>query len=433
MLSVEDNELICRTGPGTPMGNLFREYWLPACLSSELPAPDSEPVRILLLSEKLCAFRDAKGRPGLIQNHCPHRGASLFFGRNEEGGLRCVYHGWKFSTDGTCVDMPNEPAESDFKQKVKAVAYPCTERGGIVWTYMGPRSAPPPLPDLEWNMLGDESTASAIQQECNYLQSLEGVIDTSHFGFLHRGSIDPATLKGRMEYWSLADRAPHYKVLDTDYGTIYGAYRDADEGREYWRIALFMFPMYTMAPGGTSVGARVPLDDDHNMNYTMSFKGRPPLVSGELASKPEYARWKTGSLPNTSDWYGRWRVGSSMRNDFEIDRAMQRRNAGNNGYTGIVGNMQDQAIIESMGTIYDRSHEHLGTSDAMIIRTRRRLLEAARAFERGVTPPGVDNPEIYRVRSAVTLLPKGVDWLEATRELRTAFTERPTVGAGGAT
>jgi hypothetical protein len=189
--------------------------------------------------------------------------------------------------------------------------------------------------------------------------------------------------------------------------------------------------MYTMAPGGTSVGARVPLDDDHNMNYTMSFKGRPPLVSGELASKPEYARWKTGNLPNTTDWYGRWRVGSNLRNDFEIDRAMQRRNAGNNGYTGIVGNMQDQAIIESMGGIYDRSHEHLGTSDAMIIRTRRRLLEAARAFERGVMPPGVDNPEIYRVRSAVTLLPKGVDWLEATSEIRTAFTKRPTVGAGG--
>src|SRR5918911_564382 len=155
MLSKEDNELVTRVGPGTPMGKLMREYWLPAMLSSELPRPDSDPLRVLLLGEQLIAFRDTNGQVGLIQNHCPHRGASLFFARNEEAGLRCVYHGWKFDVEGNCVDMPNEPAESDFKTKVKAVAYPCRERGGIVWTYMGPRSDPPPLPGLEPNMLPD--------------------------------------------------------------------------------------------------------------------------------------------------------------------------------------------------------------------------------------------------------------------------------------
>ena len=159
MLSTEENELLCRVGPGTPMGTLMRQYWLPGLLSREVPAPDSDPRRIMLLGEELIAFRDTNGNVGLIQNHCPHRGASLFFGRNEESGLRCVYHGWKFDVDGKCIDMPNEPAESDFKSKVKAVAYPTRERGGIVWVYMGPREADlPPLPDLEGNMLDEAQT-----------------------------------------------------------------------------------------------------------------------------------------------------------------------------------------------------------------------------------------------------------------------------------
>src|SRR5205814_10145431 len=153
MLSKIDNETVGRVGPGTPMGLLMREYWVPALLSSELPHPDTDPVRVVLLGEKLIAFRDTNGQVALIHNHCPHRGASLFFGRNEEAGLRCVYHGWKFDTSGACVDMPNEPAESDFKSKVKATAYPTHERGGIVWAYMGPRADPPPLPDLQPNML----------------------------------------------------------------------------------------------------------------------------------------------------------------------------------------------------------------------------------------------------------------------------------------
>src|SRR3954467_14040171 len=177
MLSKIDNEAVCRGGPGTPVGQLMREYWVPALLSSELPQPDADPVRVLLLGEKLVAFRDSNGRPGLIQNHCPHRGASLFFGRSEESGLRCVYHGWKFDVDGTCVDMPNEPAESDFKSKVKALAYPTQERGGIVWASLGPRATPPPLPDLEPNMLPEaELHAGAIYRACNWLQALEGDI-----------------------------------------------------------------------------------------------------------------------------------------------------------------------------------------------------------------------------------------------------------------
>src|SRR5919206_129301 len=170
MLSKEHTELLCRVGAGTPMGDMMREYWLPATYAWELEA-DGKALRVRLLGEDLLAWRDSNGKPGFIKENCPHRGASLFYARNEECGLRCVYHGWKFDTEGNCVDMPNEPVESDFKSKVKAVAYPTRERGGIVWVYMGPRSEPPPLPDLEPNMLADgQGVVQAVMRECNWLQ-----------------------------------------------------------------------------------------------------------------------------------------------------------------------------------------------------------------------------------------------------------------------
>jgi phthalate 4,5-dioxygenase len=430
MLSKEDNELVTRVGPGTPMGNLMRQYWVPAMLSSELPGPDSDPVRVMLLGEKLIAFRDSNGKVGLVANHCPHRGASLFFGRNEEAGLRCVYHGWKFDVDGTCVDMPNEPAESDFKHKVKAVAYPCQERGGIVWTYMGWRETPPPLPDLEPNMLPDDQIVlSAIKRDCNWLQGLEGDVDTSHLGFLHLGAVDPErTRPGTFAHYTVKDRAPRYQVVDTEYGAMYGAYRPADEGQLYWRFAQFLFPFYAMIPTGVlglQVLARawVPMDDEHMMFFSM---GSRPSVALVTDSNAAMTRQRSGEevLPNTSDWYGRFRLAANADNDYRIDRGKQRRRE---DYTGIPGiHTQDQAITESMGTTYDRSKERLGTGDVMVIRVRRRLMEAARALaERGVTPPGVDNAEVYRVRSGGAYLPRGADWLESTRELRKAFVEHP--------
>lgn len=209
MLSREDNELLTRVGPGTPMGQMMRQYWIPALLSSELPQSDGDPLRVRLLGENLIVFRDTSGRVGLLADNCSHRGASLFFGRNEEGGLRCVYHGWKYDVDGRCVDMPNEPAESNFKDKIRHEAYPCVERGGVVWTYMGPRQARPApkggsnatvelagvgpvsglpsLPDLEWNLAPDaqHSIFRITVRHCNWLQALEGDIDACHTSFLH--------------------------------------------------------------------------------------------------------------------------------------------------------------------------------------------------------------------------------------------------------
>jgi phthalate 4,5-dioxygenase len=441
MLSREDNELLCKVGPGTPTGALLRQYWIPALMSSELPERDGAPVRVRLLGENLIAFRVTSGKIGLIQNHCPHRGASLFFGRNEEEGLRCVYHGWKYSCEGHCVDMPNEPEESNFKSKIHATAYPCVERNDIIWTYMGPRQTPPPLPDIEPNMLPQgEYQVQKVLRECNWFQGLEGDIDTSHLGFLHLGAIKPEQTKpGTFDYYNVNDRAPKYEVVDTEFGTSYGAYRPAEADTYYWRIAHFLFPFFTMIPTGilgmqVLVRAWVPVDDNHIMFWSiaaprsrvgngaaggaagLSAGGRPVAAAGSRAGGFEF-------LPDSPDWTGKFRLAQNKDNDYLIDREAQRTTS----YTGIAGiHQQDQAVTESMGPIYDRTQEHLGSSDAMVIRTRRRVINAARALrDNATTPPGVDDPAVYRYRSGGVILPRDAEWLEATKGLRRAFAQAP--------
>jgi nitrite reductase/ring-hydroxylating ferredoxin subunit len=434
MLSKEDNDTLCRVGPGTPMGEMMREYWIPAVRSDELPAPDSPPLRIRLLGENLIAFRATSGAVGLIQNSCPHRGASLFFGRNEEEGLRCVYHGWKFDVTGACVDMPSEPAESNFKSKVRARAYPCLERGGIVWAYMGTREVPPPLPDFEANMLPEgQYSLYTIFQECNYMQGWEGEMDTVHQAFLHYGSERPQELEpGTAGYYIARQRQAKFSVIDTEFGTSYGAYRPAEDDTYYWRIAHQMFPFYAIIPTGTlglevRFRAYVPVDDDHTICWTVTGRnGNRPGREGlrgtggtQRAGGEPSIEW----LPNTTDWYGRWRLTQDPRNDFGIDRELQ---ASGKSFSGIPGGArpQDMAVTWSMGPIYDRSREHLGTTDQLIIRTRRRMLAAAKAHrDHGVMPPGVDDPEVYRHRSGGVILPRNVDWWEATKALREAFVE----------
>src|SRR5919198_778200 len=427
MLKQEENELITQVGPGTPMGSLMRQYWVPAMLSSELPTPDGDPVRVLVLGEKLIAFRDTNGKVGLLENNCPHRGASLFFGRNEACGLRCVYHGWKFDVTGQCVDMPNEPPESNFKDKVRATTYPTQERGGIVWAYLGPRSVPPPLPDLEANMAEDaDQYVRAVQLESNWLQILEGDIDTTHVGFLHYGGLraddQPA---GSFSEYQLRDKTAHFEVIDTEAGAAYGARRPSEPGQVYWRIAQWCFPFYTFTPPGvlgTKKGgnARVPMDDQHTLNFSMVGARRQPNTGpGSTPGSNVFPNL----LPNTTDWHGRFRPEQNLSNDFLIDRGLQRTGQGQAGYSGIQGiGMQDAAVTGSIGRIYDRSGEHLGSADAMVIRVRRRLIDAVQAYQRsGAVPPGVDDPAAYRVRSGGVLLPDGADWVEATRELRQAF------------
>ncbi len=425
MLTQEDNELLTRIGPGTPMGQLMREYWIPALMSSELPELDCAPVRIRLLGEDLIAFRDSEGRVGLLGNHCSHRGASLFFGRNEEGGLRCVYHGWKFDVEGRCVDMPNEPAESTFKEKVRHTAYPCRERGGAVWTYMGPRSVPPPLPGLEATMLPDDRRLLWLaMRECNWAQGLEGEVDTSHFGFLH-AITDPGhtPIPGSFEDYMVRDPSPRYAVTETPYGAMYGAYRQAEEQSYYWRIAQFLMPFWTMVPTGflgdqTVVRAWVPLDDEHTMFWHFSAVPSPTADVEKEGRPAEFLVGRGPVLPNTSDWLGRWRLANNKENDYNLDRELQRTTS----YTGIRGiHVQDQAITESLGPIYSRAQERLGTSDTMIIRVRLGLLNAAKALrDRGAVPATVDQPELYNTRSGGVVLSRDADWIAATEKLRSA-------------
>src|SRR3954464_12960947 len=269
MLSVEDNELLTRAGPGTTMGELFRRFWMPVLLSRELPEPDCPPVRATVLGEERVAFRDTSGRVGLVEARCSHRGADLFFGRNEECGLRCVYHGWKFDADGRCLDMPPEPEESTFKDRIRLGAYPCAERGGVIWAYLGPAERQPALPELEWALLPeDQRFASKRLQECNWLQAMEGGIDSSHISFLHRGDLSNNPLfKGAAgNKYNLGALSPVFEVVDTPGGLLIGARRNAEDDQYYWRITPFVMPCYTGVPprGDHPIHGHfwVPIDDE---------------------------------------------------------------------------------------------------------------------------------------------------------------------------
>lgn len=427
MLSKEDNALLTRIGPGTPMGRLMRQYWIPVLISTELPERDGPPLRVRVLGENLVAFRDSNGRVGLVDEACPHRGASLYFARNEEGGLRCAYHGWKFDVDGTCLDLPNESPTCPLRNSVRLTAYPCRERNGIVWSYLGPRDEPPALPDLEWNLGADNVPFFwRNYRACNWMQALEGDIDSSHINFLHRTlDDDRSTVPGvplpgyaaagiRMVQ---ADPSPRLSVRDTAVGAVYSAARRVDEERDYHRVHPFLFPFHTMVGGGTRADevsfngkAWIPMDDEHTLALEWQFRPHRAWTDEERESLRK-ARIPWGFHPADSRPGGAWRPAANAANDYMRDRSLETSRL----FCGILSNpLQDAAVQESMGPIVDRSREHLGPADAMIVRVRRRLLEAARALrDHGISPPGVDDPEGYRTRPMGMLLPRGADWFEA--------------------
>ncbi|MFM9970324.1 MAG: Rieske 2Fe-2S domain-containing protein [Burkholderiales bacterium] len=438
MLTRQDNESLTRVGPDTPMGRLMREYWLPLMLDNELPGPDGKPMRMRLLGEELVAIRDTSGRIGLFGKHCAHRGAPLIYARNEQDGLRCVYHGWKYDVTGRCVDMPNEPAETNFSHKVRQKTYPCVSRGGLIWTYMGPKETPPPLPDLEWNMTPDNlPTMWQYHRACNWMQALEGAIDSSHAGFLHAhvdlresmsgaGTVTGIKSPGQVNDISLAvrDRTPRMEVVDTEYGSIYTAKRVHDPAHTYHRIHPFLFPFHTMVCGGTDELSAytnliwVPMDDVNTMVFEVQYRPENPWTAEEREAMRQ-SRNPHGFLAPSVDVGSPWRLAANGSNDYFHDYELQR----NRLFVGIVSNCaQDAAMQEGMGPIYERWNEHLGASDAMVIHVRKRLLQASRALaETGARPPGADHPELYRVRPTAVILPKESDWIEATKQRRQAF------------
>ena len=414
-MTQEQNEQLTRTGPGTLLGELFRRYWIPALLADEVAEPDGPPVRVQLLGEKLVAFRDTNGRLGLIAEFCAHRGVSLWFGRNEECGLRCSYHGWKYDVSGQCVDLPSEAEETGMRSRIKLKSYPCLELGGAIWTYMGPPERKPAPPGLEWTQVAPERRfVSKRFQECNYLQAIEGGIDSSHVSFLHSGALvsDPLFKEGRRaNQYNLSDRMPHFEVVEFEGGLLIGARRNADNDRYYWRITPFVMPWHTLIPprAGHPVGghAWVPIDDESCWAWSINYHPSRALTPAERQAMQEGKGIHVKYVPGT------YIPLANKGNDYLMDRGTQRSGANYSGVEGIA--MQDASLQESMGPIQDRTRENLCSTDNGILMTRRLLLRAGRDNREGRPLPGL-NPDTQRVRSCAIELPKNVKFKDGARE-----------------
>tara|TARA_B100000676_G_scaffold313144_1_gene391755 strand:+ start:1029 stop:2258 length:1230 start_codon:yes stop_codon:yes gene_type:complete len=396
------------------MGNLFRRYWIPALLSEELAEKGCPPVRVTLLSEKLVAFRDSNGEIGLIEEFCAHRRVSLWFGRNEDGGLRCPYHGWKFDVSGKCQEIPSEPDDSTFRHEVSLTSYPCVERGGIVWAYMGPPELRPEPPAFEWATVpANQRYHTKRLEECNYLQALEGGIDSSHVGWLHRGELrsDPLHHGSKGSDYHLSDRKPRFEVKESAGGLNMGVRRNAGDDKYYWRITPWIMPWYTIVPpyGDNPLHghAWVPIDDENCFAWTFSYHPSRPLSEVELEVMRE-----GGSLHVNQD-PGTFRPVANRDNDYLMDRAAQKAGTSSSGVKGIA--MQDASIQESMGRVADRSRENLVLTDRGIALARRQLLKAAEELGRGTPLPGLD-PEAQAVRSASFELDREIPFDEAPGE-----------------
>lgn len=408
----EENELITKTGPGTALGEVMRRYWIPAALASELPEPDCPPIRVKLLSEKLVAFRDSQGRVGLVDEFCAHRRASLFLGRNEECGLRCVYHGWKFDVDGKCVDMPSEPPASDFKDKIQLKSYPTVELGGVVWAYMGPKDNRPALPKFEWTQVPDgQRLVSKTWQECNWLQALEGGFDDAHASFLHSVVDSNTPRAGTRRFW-IESRISKVEVELADYGYLCGAtHRLNDQQSMIW-TAHFVMPFHQLRASFVAGQIQdsiteghmwVPMDDENCMVYNWMYGFAEGAISADKMAAIEQARGR-GEQEQTADF----RKIRNKDNNWLIDRRVQKYET----YTGIEGiNTQDHAITESMEPIVDRTQEHLGTTDRAVVVGRHLLIQALHSLRQGKELMGL-RPSYYKIRAIGKVIPANGRWLD---------------------
>jgi len=411
MLSREDNDILTLTGPGTEMGDLFRRFWQPVALAEEVAEPDSPPKRMKLMGEDLLLFRQSDGQVGLVEPRCAHRGADLYFGRNEDCGLRCVYHGWKFSAGGQCVDVPNmKPgrARDNIMRSAKIKSYPTREWGGQIWAWFGPADKMPELPMVEWALVPPENRyISKKLQECNWAQAMEGAIDTAHFSYVHRvlsteGTGKPVYLDKRQQ-WIHEDGAPDFIVRDTPAGLVMGGARRADPGDVYWRISQFMVPNHSLAPGtfpGEPYAAQswMPVDDENCWIFTVTWCPDRPISEDELdrynGGRSVHAMVDENYVPH-----------SNRGNEYHLDRDLQKTSL----FMGIRGlSEQDAAIQDSQGRIATREREILTPSDEGVIRFRKLILGLAKGLQDGEEPPQVQTPDAYATHSGGAVMPEDV-------------------------
>jgi phthalate 4,5-dioxygenase oxygenase subunit len=408
MLNQADNELLTRVGPGTPMGAMLREYWVPACRSAKLEA-DGAPERVRLFGEDFVAFRATDGRVGFLQQGCPHRCASLALGRNEANGLRCIFHGWKFSVEGKCVDAPTEPAEqrAKFAESVPVRSHPTHEAGGLVWVYMGAKETPPRFPDYEFTSLPDDQiqpTRGIIRT--NWLQGLEALLDSAHVTFLHSSNLGSdqgrAYFKAESDYM-LNDGAPTFEFIDQPYGFREGAIRDEGE-MSYARVREVSLPFFSFIPsspkGARIVCCSIPIDDVTTAQWYIAYDTEAPLnfsimtSFGQTSGDPDFFNADMGG-PETM-----WKQ----------DRAAMKEGHWS-GITGRGNAYEDFVVQESMGAIVDRSQEYLGTCDRVIYRARRMLLDAVNRFaETGELSFADEGIDFSAIRAVSFAYPKDEDW-----------------------
>ena len=387
------------------MGTLMRQYWIPALLSEEIREPDGTPVRLRLLGEDLVAFRDSIGRVGLLAEHCSHRRTSLFYGRNEECGLRCIYHGWKYDINGRVLETPGEPSGSTLKDKVRHTAYPCREAAGVVFTYIGSKERIPLLPNYEWMTLQQNHLyVTKSLQDCNYLQGLEGECDSSHLSFLHRAFTDSKRGGGDPDMYG-RDGAPKLEGVETDFGVRMISRRNAGDGATYLRVSNFVMPCHGFVPTGGLKGnpegytihSHVLVDDEHALRFNIFFRRHRPVSEEEKQLDggigPDHIKVR------------------NIHNNYLQNREEQKHET----FTGMGKQflIHDSCATESMGAIYDRSKEHLGAGDITAIAVRKFLLQSVRALDMGKEPPHIirtpEQNDLHHVACIVAKIDASMD------------------------
>jgi phthalate 4,5-dioxygenase len=413
MMTPEENDLLCRVEGDAPMGQLMRRHWIPACLSEEVAEPDGAPVKIRLLGEDLVVFRDSDGRLGVLDEYCPHRRASLALGRNEECGLRCLYHGWKMDVEGNVLEMASEPPESGFVEKVKHKAYPAREAGGFVWTYMGPAAEMPEFEQPAWAPTPETQVSIAkVHVGCNWAQVLEGQIDSAHSSSLHSSDMRPARVdsaKAADTHWlrPSTDKAPRLAVERTSYGFHYAAIRRPivnSATHDYIRKTVYIAPFTALIPPNNAYNVTsviVPADDTNTVFHFIAWR-----ESGNI----DQEAWRKFNVAQPGiDLDRNFRNLRNRANNYGQDRNLMKLG----DFTGIKGiPNQDIAMWETMGKIADRTRERLGASDLAVVEFRRLMVEAAQAMRDGGPALGTTAPHIphAKIRSYEAVVPKNTDW-----------------------